>query len=110
MPPAPPAAPCPRGGLLAPFAPREPASGCPGGCGQTWSIAVRSLCEAQGRGTGNVTFKETMIALSPSAVWGHISHASFLKKQFYLAQQRKCVCPDLTLFFKVSSANEIPQP
>lgn len=30
--------------------------------------------------------------------------------RFYFAQQSKCVCPDLTVFFKVSSANEIPQP
>lgn len=32
------------------------------------------------------------------------------KRRFSLLQQRKCVCPDLTLFFKVLSANEIPQP
>lgn len=30
--------------------------------------------------------------------------------RIYLEQKSKCVCPDLTLFFKVSSANEIPQP
>lgn len=51
-------------------------------------------------------------ALPQNAVWGHISQAPFLKKKpwIYLEQKSKCVCPDLTLFFKVSSANEIPQP
>lgn len=87
-------------------------------CGRADSSTATILSEMQGEEQRVSQLHRSTIALCPNAVWDIFLIHHFRKekkkekkkRRFSLLQQRKCVCPDLTLFFKVSSANEIPQP